>query len=712
MADERKMALFAQYAMAASREALEDAAWRPKTEKDLEATGVYIGSGIGSFDDVYETSIAYEKGGYKKVSPLFVPRLLINLAAGHISMRFGLKGPNHAATTACTTGAHAIGDAARFIEYGDADVMIAGGAESCIHPLAIAGFARARSLATDWNETPHLASRPFDKKRAGFVIGEGAGVLVLEELEHAKARGARIYAELKGYGLSSDAHHMTAPREDGEGPFLAMKRALKHAKLPPSAVDYVNAHATSTVLGDAAENIAIKTLLLGEQGHQRAANINISSTKGAIGHLLGAAGSVEAIFTVLALHHHYPAAGDSIAADDKVTFLRNVSKKAKMYHGRVPYLRRLPFSAIAVIFLVALANAVVWVAVGIVLAIDLMTRRLIASGQKPVTVGIIVIVTSIVVAGTASAVSDKFDNFSRVGGIIGTSVSAAFLILLGIMNIYILSRLVRQLNMMIATHPSDEQEDGFKIHGAGCLFNVFKGMFKMIDRPWKMYPLGVLFGLGFDTSSEIALLGISSIQAARGTSIWLILIFPVLFTAGMCLLDTADGALMMSLYTSTALARDRIAILYYSIVLTVITVVVALVIGVIQLLTLVLNVAEPTGRFWDGVEKAGDNYEIIGGAICGSFIVFGALSVLLYKPWRRRIDEKRERNQALLTSDDQDPQDTPLSGEGIESPPRRRGTPYGTVDLSVEEGQPQEQQQSRDKKAGQQVSAQELGGRA
>ncbi|KAK8161686.1 ketoacyl synthase domain-containing protein [Phyllosticta citrichinensis] len=301
--DERKMALFAQYAMAASHEALEDAQWHPKTEEELETTGVYIGSGIGSFEDVYETSVAYEKGGYRKVSPLFVPRLLINLAAGHISMRFGLKGPNHAATTACTTGAHAIGDAARFIAYGDADVMIAGGAESCIHPLAMAGFARARSLATDWNDTPHLASRPFDRNRAGFVIGEGAAVLVLEELEHAKSRNARIYAELKGYGLSADAYHMTAPKEGGDGPFRAMKRALKNAKLPPSAVDYVNAHATSTPLGDAAENAAIKSLLLGHEGRGKASSINISSTKGAIGHLLGAAGSVEAIFTVLALHH-------------------------------------------------------------------------------------------------------------------------------------------------------------------------------------------------------------------------------------------------------------------------------------------------------------------------------------------------------------------------------------------------------------------------
>ncbi|KAF2100614.1 ketoacyl synthase domain-containing protein [Rhizodiscina lignyota] len=299
--EERKMALFAQYAMAASEEALHDSGWQPKAEDDLEATGVYIGSGIGSFEEVYNTSIAYDKGGYKKVSPLFVPRLLINLAAGHISMRFGFKGPNHAATTACTTGAHAIGDASRLITFGDADVMVAGGAESCIHPLAVAGFARARSLATEWNDTPHLASRPFDRDRGGFVIAEGAGVVVLEELEHAKRRGAHIYAEVKGYGLSADAYHMTAPREDGEGPYLSMKRALKHAQLTPAAVDYVNAHATSTPLGDAAENLAIKNLLLGENGREKASDVNISSTKGAIGHLLGAAGSVEAIFTIMAL---------------------------------------------------------------------------------------------------------------------------------------------------------------------------------------------------------------------------------------------------------------------------------------------------------------------------------------------------------------------------------------------------------------------------
>ncbi|CAO2651610.1 Nn.00g041800.m01.CDS01 [Neocucurbitaria sp. VM-36] len=301
--DERRMARFAQYAMVASEEALSDAGWLPTRDEDLEVTGVYMGSGIGSLDDVYDTTIAYEKGGYRKVSPLFVPRLLINLAAGHISMRYGFKGPNHAATTACTTGAHSIGDASRLIQFGDADVMIAGGAESCIHPLAISGFARARSLATEWNDRPTESSRPFDRDRDGFVIGEGAGVVVLEELAHAKKRGAKIYAEVAGYGLSSDAYHMTAPRADGQGPRLAMKHALRHAGIKPGAVDYINAHATSTPLGDAAENKAIKDLLLGEDGKSKASEINISSTKGAIGHLLGAAGSVEAIFTVLGMHH-------------------------------------------------------------------------------------------------------------------------------------------------------------------------------------------------------------------------------------------------------------------------------------------------------------------------------------------------------------------------------------------------------------------------
>lgn len=297
-----------------------------------------------------------------------------------------------------------------------------------------------------------------------------------------------------------------------------------------------------------------------------------------------------------------------------------------------------------------------------------MTRRLIAANQRPVTVGMffslghstIVIITSLVVAGTAAAVSSKFDSFSRIGGIIGTSISAAFLLLLGLMNVYILYKLVVQMKKLIACEPGTEHQQ-FKIQGGGCLFPILQKLFRLIDRPWKMYPLGVLFGLGFDTSSEIAILGISSIQASKGTTIWLILLFPLLFTAGMCLLDTIDGALMMSLYTSTQLARDPIAICYYSIVLTVITVFVATVIGVVQFLNLALNVASPKGKFWDGVERLGESWDIVGkcassldtsirgshlagGAICGAFVVFGGLSVLLYKPWRRRVDKKRLSN--------------------------------------------------------------------
>ncbi|KAG0224429.1 Mitochondrial beta-keto-acyl synthase [Actinomortierella wolfii] len=265
----------------------------------LERGGVCLGSGIGSLDDMANTTVGFIENGYRKMSPMFVPKILINMAAGHLTMKFGFKGPNHAASTACTTGAHSIGDAMRFIQFGDADVMIAGGSEACIHPMAVAGFSKAKSLATRFNDSPTEASRPFDKDRDGFVIGEGAGVVVLEEYEHAKKRGAHIYAELKGYGVSGDAHHMTAPPSDGAGAVMAMRRALHNARLTAADIQYINAHATSTQQGDIAENRAIKTVFDGY--HDK---IAVSSTKGAIGHLLGAAGAVEAIFTILAVKNN------------------------------------------------------------------------------------------------------------------------------------------------------------------------------------------------------------------------------------------------------------------------------------------------------------------------------------------------------------------------------------------------------------------------
>ncbi|KAI1488115.1 thiolase-like protein [Biscogniauxia mediterranea] len=299
--DQRRMSTFAQYAVAAAEMALEDASWKPKKPEDLQETGVCIGSGIGNLDDIYATSLAYEQDGYKKVSPLFVPKILINMAAGHIAMKYGFQGPNHSATTACTTGAHSIGDASRFIAFGDADVMVAGGAESCIHPLTFAGFGRSRSLSTAFNDNPRASCRPFDRQRNGFVVAEGAAVIVLEELEHAKARGARIYAELRGYGSSGDAFHMTAPREDGFGAFLAMKRALRHAAIKPREVDYINAHATGTAIGDAAEALAIRSIMMGEEGHLKENYVTVSGTKGSVGHLLGAAGAIEAMFAVQAI---------------------------------------------------------------------------------------------------------------------------------------------------------------------------------------------------------------------------------------------------------------------------------------------------------------------------------------------------------------------------------------------------------------------------
>ncbi|EON64367.1 hypothetical protein W97_03598 [Coniosporium apollinis CBS 100218] len=444
-------------------------------------------------------------------------------------------------------------------------------------------------------------------------------------------------------------------------------------------------------------------------------------------------------------------------SDEERSFLKKATDRAVVYHGRVPYLSKLPFRAVAIIVALVVVNLVVWAATGVVLAtlpsrplralistavlswtlglrhaldadhisaIDLMTRRLIAAGQRPVTVGMffslghstIVIITSLIVAATASAVSSRFDSFSRVGGIIGTSVSAAFLLLLGVMNMWILYKLVQQMRKHIDARPGEEER--LQIHGAGCLFQLFKRMFKLIDRPWKMYPLGVLFGLGFDTSSEIAILGISSIQAARGTSIWLILIFPLLFTAGMCMLDTTDGALMMSLYTSTALARDQIAILYYSIVLTIVTVVVAVVIGIIQLLNLVFNVAEPKGRFWDGVEKAGEHYDIIGGAICASFVVFGALSVLVYKPWRRCVDRKRQQRAILAEDEDAELSNTglePLEGPdgGAGSSTNRRHGDVEIIDVDEDESlrEPQRLQSSDGRKEQRNVAVEDVLGK-
>ncbi len=294
--DQRRIADFILYASAAADEALADANWKPQAEADRERTGVIIGSGIGGLPTIEETTLVLHEKGPRRVSPFFIPSSLINLASGHVSIRYGLKGPNHSVVTACATGAHAIGDAARLIQFGDAEVMLAGGAESAISPLGIAGFIACRALATKFNDAPEKASRPYDKDRDGFVMGEGAAVVVVEEYEHAKARGAHIYAEVAGYGLAGDAFHITAPAEDGDGGFRAMKAAVGHAGVDPADIDYINAHGTSTPLGDEIEVGAVERLL-----GQAAGKVTMSSTKSSIGHLLGAAGAVEAAFTALAI---------------------------------------------------------------------------------------------------------------------------------------------------------------------------------------------------------------------------------------------------------------------------------------------------------------------------------------------------------------------------------------------------------------------------
>ncbi len=293
--DQRRMDNFIVYGLTAAIQAVSDSGWMPEGEEDRERTGVMIGSGIGGLNEIAKNAVMAESGKTRRISPFFIPACLINLISGHVSIKYGFKGPNHSVVTACSTGAHAIGDAARIIMWDDADVMIAGGAEAAVCRLGMAGFCAARALSTHFNDTPERASRPWDRDRDGFVMGDGSGVVVLEELEHAKARGADIKAEIVGYGMSGDAHHITAPAEDGNGARRCMSAALKRAGVNPEDIDYINAHGTSTPLGDEIEYQAV------EKVFAAAGDILMSSTKSAIGHLLGAAGAVEAIFSILAM---------------------------------------------------------------------------------------------------------------------------------------------------------------------------------------------------------------------------------------------------------------------------------------------------------------------------------------------------------------------------------------------------------------------------
>jgi 3-oxoacyl-[acyl-carrier-protein] synthase II len=323
--EQRKVDDFIIFAMSAAEQALKDAGYEAKTQDQQERTGVLIGSGIGGLSGIADTALLLKEKGPRRVSPFFIPGRLINLASGYVSIRHGLKGPNHAVVTACSTGAHAIGDAARLIALGDADVMVAGGAESPICRIAMAGFAACRALSTGFNDQPTKASRPYDKDRDGFVMGEGSGIVVLESLEHATARGARIYAEIIGYGLSGDAYHITAPAEDGDGAYRCMRAALKRAGIMADEIDYVNAHGTSTPMGDEIELGAIERLFGNNAG-----KLSMSSTKSAIGHLLGAAGSVEAIFSILAMRDNIapPTINlDNPSVDTSIDLVPHTAKK-------------------------------------------------------------------------------------------------------------------------------------------------------------------------------------------------------------------------------------------------------------------------------------------------------------------------------------------------------------------------------------------------
>jgi 3-oxoacyl-[acyl-carrier-protein] synthase II len=322
--EQKKMDRFIHLAMAAGTEAVEDSGWLPETEEDRCATGVMVGSGIGGLQTIYEGSVLISQGKARRLTPFFIPSALINLGSGHLSIKYGFKGPNHSAVTACATGVHAIGDASRLIMLGDADVMVAGGAEAAVCELGIAGFCASRALSTGFNDRPPEASRPWDKDRDGFVMGEGAGVVVLEELEHARRRGAKIYAEVAGYGMSGDAYHITAPAEGHDGAFRSMRAAMKNGGITPAEIQYVNAHGTSTPLGDDLELEAVERLF-----GDAARGLAMSSTKSATGHLLGAAGAVEAIFSILAIRDGVAPPTLNLDAPSRDSVIDRVAKTAQ-----------------------------------------------------------------------------------------------------------------------------------------------------------------------------------------------------------------------------------------------------------------------------------------------------------------------------------------------------------------------------------------------